>query len=393
MKVAFLCPAGGESDPRLAGFFSDSFLAAFAEIGAKVLLIKPDVRDRPVAAASEQRHNRPDSTETRYGQRQQPASAPAAYLGLHTTLRDFAPDVIQTFGYASRLSAVWATLGKLPYAIAHFVSSGGPPIRGGTLSEASARVTPSLNSFAGLSGRHRSRHVSALIGSNRCDLAYHRNSGFFRGARFSVVAGLPVAHGAKASIATMDHSSAPRFGFFSLDDAPAAAQFLLSAASATGVGSRYRIVLSDQYRSIADRWPSIDVEWTATRNLNDFLRAVDIAIVPYPDDLFAPVIVCAAAAGKILIASEGGLAGELLDYGRRGVLFRSGSESELASKMQDIIAAWPHGPPLIRSADEILAKSSPKRCAQVLTSAYLRLAEEQHTRPSCASVTPMRRAR
>jgi glycosyltransferase involved in cell wall biosynthesis len=123
------------------------------------------------------------------------------------------------------------------------------------------------------------------------------------------------------------------------------------------------------------------------------LRAVDIAIVPYPDDSFAPVIVCAAAAGKTLIASEGGLAGELLDYGRRGVLFRSGSESELASRMQDIIAAWPHGSPLIRSAAEILAESSPKRCAEVVRSAYLRLTEEQHAKPSCASITPLKRAR
>jgi hypothetical protein len=377
MKVAFLFPTDGEFDPRLAGFFSDSFFASFSELGVKLLLVKSDGHDGPSAAAcQEQRNRQPASTITRYFANVQSTILSPSPRRLQALLQEFSPDVVQTFGYASRLSAVWAALGKNPYPIVHFVTSGGPPVQGDNPSHASARITPPLNSFAGRSARRMSRHVSALIGSNRCDLAYHRDSGFFRIARFSIVAGLPVANVAKQSTASKDRSSAPRFGVFSFDDAIVAAEFLLSAAGATGVVRPYNIVLSDRCRSIVDRWSSIDVELTPTHNLDEFLQAVDIVVIPYPDDASASVIARAAAAGKTIVASEGGLAGELLDYGRRGFLFRSGSETDLAFKMQDIIAAWPHGSPLFTSAEEILVESSPRRCAEKFLSAYLRLSSD-----------------
>jgi hypothetical protein len=44
---------------------------------------------------------------------------------LRTLLRAFAADIVQTLGYASRLSAVWSALSRCPHPIVYFVTAGG----------------------------------------------------------------------------------------------------------------------------------------------------------------------------------------------------------------------------------------------------------------------------
>jgi hypothetical protein len=378
MRIAFLYPTGGESDPRLASFYGNAFLGGLSELGAQLLLIKSDA-DTPVLATAATATDADPSSAIAQSVRLQNAPTARGYGDdLRALFRTFSPDIVQTFGYASRLSAVWSAVKGGPHPVVHFVTSGGPAVGDrGKLLNASSRVAPPLNSFAGLAARHASRHVSALIGSNRCDVAHHRDSGFFRNAQFSVVAGLPVAPLAEHATGS-GRGPTPRFGFFGFDYAPAVVTFLLSAAAATG-SHQYTILLQDCYKSIADQWHSINLELTPTHDPDEFLHRVDVVVIPYPDDSFAPVIVRAAAAGKPVIASEGGLAGELLDYGRRGTLFRNGSEADLMGKMLDIMLAWPEGPPLFDSAQEILNDTSPKHCAEIFLAAYTRLAEGPST--------------
>jgi hypothetical protein len=379
MKIAFLYPSDGALDPRLEGFYSKAFVGCFSELGAELLLLEVESHSGVIVletCAAPGDH--PQSMQKQSSLLPSPESLynsvfkRASCAKLRTLLQTFQTDVVQTFGYASHLSPIWSALSVNQYPIVHLATARDPLMRSG--SELLAQPWHFEDQVA----RYMSRRVSAVIGTNRCDVANYRNKGFFRNAQLSSIAGIPVKALPLHANSTSKRGSWPRFGFFSIEYAPAAVSLLLNAVADVGTRRRYTIVLSDQYKSIVEKSNLKNVELTPALNLGEFLESVDIMVFPQADDSIAQVIVGAAVAGKLMIASERGIGGELLDYGRRGILFTN--PSDLTGRIQDVVIGWPDGSPLFTSAQEVLSETSPKRCAEIFLNTYKRLVEGRHGR-------------
>ena len=157
--------------------------------------------------------------------------------GVAALCREQAPDLIQTLGIAPHLAPVWPALASSRAPIVHAVAAGGPVTDGhDELLDPCNRIRPALRSLPGMMARHASRHVSALIGSNRRDIGRHRELGFFPASRFSVVAGIPVQLDGSRHRA-VPPPPWPRFGYFNPDHTPASWSFVRDALAMIGSSS------------------------------------------------------------------------------------------------------------------------------------------------------------
>ncbi|HLN11362.1 MAG TPA: hypothetical protein VK281_20730 [Xanthobacteraceae bacterium] len=290
--------------------------------------------------------------------------------GVAALCRERAPDLIQTLGIAPHLAPVWPALAASRAPIVHAVAAGGP-VRDGhdDLLDPCNRIRPALRSLPGMMARHASRHVSALIGSNRRDIGRHRELGFFPASRFSVVAGIPVQPDGSRTRA-VPSPPWPRFGYFNPDHTPASWSFVRDALAMIG-SSSYALAVAPDPGSEAqagDAVVSLPDDDPAA-----LVDTIDVLIVPYADDRFAEVITRALVAGRMVIASDDGLNAELLDYGRRGILFENGRGSDLAGKMLDVILSWSSPAMSFDVAEDVMAMTSPRRCADVFIAAYNRM--------------------
>ena len=373
MKV-LLVHAAGDGDARSSPYRGQAFLGALAAAGLDLMVV--DVTGGTRAAPRPALPPVPPGIAHRVvGANVSPWRSLAGDAGLAALCREQAPDLIQTLGTAPQLAPVWPALtaGRVP--IVHAVAAGGPVRETPDLLDPCARIRPALRSLGGMMARRASRHVSALIGSNRRDIGRHRELGFFPASRFSVVAGVPVALAPDQTprSAAVPPPPWPRFGYFNPDHTAASWNFLREAASMVG-SSSFTLAVAPDPGSAALRAPvGGTVAVLADDDAAALVEAVDVLIVPYADDCFAEVITRALVAGRVVIASDNGLNAEFLDYGRRGILFANGDGSDLADKMLDVILSWHSRAMSFEVAEEVIEMTSPRRCAAVFAAAYERM--------------------
>ncbi|MGA2127519.1 MAG: glycosyltransferase [Xanthobacteraceae bacterium] len=374
MKV-LLVHAAGDGDARSSPYRGQAFLGALAANGLDLTVV--DVTGGTPAAPRPALPPVPSGIAHRIvAANVSPWRALVGDAGLAALCREQAPDLIQTLGTAPQLAPVWPALAAGRVPIVHAVAAGGPVGEGpDELLDPCARIRPALRSLTGMMARRASRHVSALIGSNRRDIGRHRELGFFPASRFSMVAGIPVplAPDETPRSGAVPPPPWPRFGYFNPDHTPASWSFLREAVSMVGSSSFTLAVAPDPGSAARGASACEAVAVLADDDAAALVEAVDALVVPYADDCFAEPITRALVAGRVVIASDNGLNAELLDYGRRGILFANGNGSDLADKMLDVIMSWHSRAMSFDVAEEVMETASPRRCAAVFTAAYERM--------------------
>src|SRR4029453_7638454 len=100
---------------------------------------------------------------------------------------------------------------------------------------------------------------------------------------------------------------------------------------------------------------------------------------------FIDVACHALRAGCLVVAPDVGTTAEMLDYGRHGVVFKTGRETDLALVLHEVIRTWPQSPIRFdrpsRSADQ-----SCRSVAQSLALIYPEMGQE----PGARSPAPLR---
>jgi glycosyltransferase involved in cell wall biosynthesis len=94
--------------------------------------------------------------------------------------------------------------------------------------------------------------------------------------------------------------------------------------------------------SITDQARSLGIEQNcvfqpATSEVADWMRAIDIFVLPSSSEAFSNALLEAMASGCCPVGSRVGGTPELIAHGERGLLFESGSVEDLAEKLATLI--------------------------------------------------------
>jgi glycosyltransferase involved in cell wall biosynthesis len=352
MKVALIF-AGAEPDAALAPYRASPFLQALADEGLAPAVI--GIAGERVAGSGPPREG---------------IGRVCAASDLRALLAAERPDAIQTFGWATALAPVWESVGPTGIPLIHFVSAGGPVQDDSGLGAAGARVRPKFASFAGWRARFASRPVAGVIGSNRADIGQHFERGFFPRARFSVLAPPPVdmRDGASAGPA----ASTPTFGVYDPDATAHVLGFIAHAVSLTGHPDdlSFRIAPS-RLRSLVHA-PEV-MSFVDAPDLESFVAAVDALVLPYCEDRMVPAVLAALKARKIVIVPDGGVASELIEYGRHGVVYAAGSAYHLSMAINIVAQSRKDRPLDFQGVDAVIARTSPREVARTFAATYGRL--------------------
>jgi hypothetical protein len=359
MKIALVFAGDTRASDALAPYRSEAFIGALEAEGLEPIVIDIEQPRRaglaPIA----------------YG------GAPRAYRNpverLPAILHQEAPQFVQTFGWVSELGRLWTQAAKSARPLVHFVSSGGPVEDERELGFAWRRIRPGLRSLAGWSARLASRHVDGLIGSNRTDIAQHVALGFFPRAKFSAVVPPPVA--SRSATASIDSDAGiPTFGVYDPAGTAASLKFLLRAVALTGHPEFFRVAIAPaRLRALAPAGPH-NVTFIDAASAQEFMRGIDVLVLPYGEDRMVGSVVAALDARKIVIVPDGGLAAELIEYGRHGMLYAAGSAYHLASAINIMSQAWRNRPFNFAGVDRPLSRVEPAAVASRFAAAYSRLA-------------------
>lgn len=285
------------------------------------------------------------------------------------------PGLVQTFGATAALGPVWRNAARADRPIVHFVSSegsladppAGPP-RG--LADLSRRS----GGLARWRARRASRHVAAVLGSNRADMGRHFRHGFFSRARFSVVAPPPVPRAADVPAANgRQRQAVPVFGVFDPDATVEALERLVRAVALTGQSGLFDLRVAP---AALARRIDLPVGVTAVDAADPaaFLRALDVLVVPSADDRAAAVVLAALAARRSVVVPDTGALAEIVDYGRRGLLYTAGSAYHLAMAMTVMAQSWTNRPFSFDGVAEAIDRAAPDAVARVFAQAWRRLA-------------------
>ncbi len=361
MKIALVFAADASASVALARYRSQRFIGALAVAGHSPIIIDVD------SGADAGRLAVPAY-----------AGAPSTFFctpdGLPRILRQERPAVIQTFGAASRHAGLWPRARATGVPILHVVSAGGPvACEARDLGLAWRRIRPGLRSPAGWRARFASRHVGGLIGSNRADLGQHLDLGFFPRATFSMVVPPPLPEAARSE-AVAATPQTPTFGVHDPGATAASLRFLLHAIDLTGQPDLFRFVLAPaRLHAMASSAPA-GVNFVDADDVHEFVRAIDILLVPYGEDRLAEGVIAALQARKIVIVPDGGLASELIEYGRHGVLYAAGSAYDLALAINVVTQSWRNRPFDFEGVERVIDRCTPEAVARSFAAAYRRLA-------------------
>jgi glycosyltransferase involved in cell wall biosynthesis len=280
------------------------------------------------------------------------------------------PDAIQTFGWASELAPVWTSAARTGIPLVHFVSAGGPVEDDIGLGVAWTRIRPKLASLAGWRARLASRSVAGVVGSNRADIGQHIELGFFPRAAFSMLAPPPVETGRGAN--GEPTGSTPIFGVYDPELSPYVVDFLARAVGLTGRPESFSLRIAPA--PLRARQVPETISFSDPRDLDAFIEAIDALVLPYCEDRMVPAVLAALKAGKIVIAPEGGVASELIEYGRHGVVYAAGSAYHLSMAINIVAQAWKNRPIDFEGVDAVVARSAPREVARIFAGAYRKLA-------------------
>jgi hypothetical protein len=341
---------------------SRDFIGALAEAGVEPLVVDVDIDPEPRSATV------PSEAPGIVGYRNQVDRLPLIVAQERVA-------VVQTFGATEDLGAAWGHAARAARPLVHFVSSDGavvdlPAGRPRNLSDLLRRG----RTLAHWRARHASRHVTAVLGSNRADLGRHFRHGFFPRARFSVVAPPPSPPPTRTLGVTPleERRRGPVLGFWDPDADAEVLEHLFRAVALTGQTDLFTVKIAPA--SLAGRAalpPGVTV--ADAERADAFLRDVDVLVVPRAEDRTLCAVVAALAARKSVIVPDTDAATEIVDYGRRGLLYAAGSAYHLAMAINVMAQSWTNRPFSFDGVEESIARTAPDAVARMFVSAWRRL--------------------
>jgi hypothetical protein len=362
MKAALVFVGRAAAASVYLPYRSGGFMGALAQAGVEPVLVDVDIETESGASAG------PGEVSGIVGYRNHVDRLPLIVAQERIA-------VVQTFGATEDLGSVWSHAARAAKPLVHFVSSDGAVVDlPGGRPRSLADLLRRGRSLAHWRARHASRHVAAVLGSNRADLGRHFRHGFFPRARFSVVAlppspPLPRAIGLAMPEA---HRRQPVLGFWDPDADAEVLEFLLRAIALTGQTDLFTLKIAPA--SLAGRAtlpPAVtagDADSAAA-----FLRDVDVLVVPRAEDRALDAVVAALAARKSVIVPDTGAATEIVDYGRRGLLYAAGSAYHLAMAINVMAQSWTNRPFAFDGVEEAIGRTAPDVVARMFVGAWRRL--------------------
>ncbi|RAI40300.1 glycosyltransferase [Rhodoplanes roseus] len=362
MKAALVFAGPTAATATFRPYRSRAFIGALADAGIDVVLIDLDLE-----------------TEQRF------ATVPAERPGLvsYRNHVDRLPLIlaqerlalVQTFGATAELGPVWRHAARTRTPLVHFVSSEGGIVdrpAGG------ARLLTGLGrgdrGFMQWRTRHASRHVAGVLGSNRADMGRHFRNGFFPRSRFSIVAPPASARPpAAVSPAVVERRKIPVFGFYDPEATPETLELLLRAVALTGQSDLFTLRIAPRALAGVVSLPSA-VSAVEAADADAFLREVDVLVVPRADDRAVVPVLAALSARKSVIVPDTGALTEIVDYGRRGLLYTAGSAYHLAIAINVMAQAWGNRPFSFEGVEEAIGRTTPEALARVFAATWRRLA-------------------
>lgn len=340
MKAALVFAGGAAAGSTFLPYRSRDFLAGLADAGVQAVVLDPDQAGH-----------------------------------LPQILAQDRPSVIQTFGATVDLAPVWRAAASTATPLLHFVASAGPtverPARGAPFSVARAALAQRL-------ARRASRAVAGVLGSNRADIGRHFERGFFPRARFSMVAPPPTDPiGDRTEIrpgrAEKARRAPPVLGLYDPEADGASLDLLLQAVALTGQSGTFALRIAPP--ALASRVATTGgAEFVAAAGAAAFVRDIDVLVVPRAHDRALAAIVAALAARKGVIVPDTGVATEIVDYGRCGLLYAAGSAYHLAMAINVMTEAWDNRPLSFDGVDDAIGRTTPAAVARVFATAWHRLA-------------------
>ncbi|NVO17292.1 MAG: hypothetical protein HXX10_24970 [Rhodoplanes sp.] len=361
MKAALVFVGRAAAASVYLPYRSRGFICALAEAGVEPVVIDVDIDPEPSSATV------PSEVPGIVGYRNQVDRLPLIVAQERV-------GVVQTFGATEDLGSVWGHVARAAKPLAHFVSSDGavadlPAGRPRSLADLVRRG----RSLAHWQARHASRHVTAVLGSNRADLGRHFRHGFFPRARFSAVAPPPSPPTRTFGVIPLgQRRQGPVLGFWDPDADAEVLELLLRAVALTGQTDLFTLKIAPA--SLAGRAvlpPGVTVADAASADA--FLRDVDVLVVPRAEDRALCAVVAALAARKSVIVPDTGAAIEIVDYGRRGLLYAAGSAYHLAMAINVMAQSWTNRPFSFDGVEESIARTAPDAVARMFASAWRRL--------------------
>jgi glycosyl transferase family 1 len=338
-------------------FRSAAFVEALRDEGvdAGVLSVTPD-RDHPSLAGG---------SESDLVHAVHPGDLPAILAAEH-------PDVLMTFGREARLSAIWGIAAAAQLPLGHCVSCW-----------RTGRVAPDVRSYSTVSdwrAKHSSRHVGGVIGTCRVAVGSLIAGGYFPRAASSIIISPPVdtLGAARPGEMALSPRSAggPVIGIYDPHATAGVVAFVSQALVLTGRRNGMQVRLA--VRSP----PSISagLAFGSVVEVEDFVAAIDVLVIPSYDDSLARVLIAALRAGKSVVVPDRSGAADLIDHGRYGLIFPAGSAYHLANAMNILTEAWKHPAVLNVDATPAIAKTNPRGVARTLRAVCKRLVFEYERR-------------
>lgn len=361
MKVALVFAGTSAANPVFQPYRSRRFTEALAAEGITAVLVDVDI-----------------AQQSRFVPATYDAPGPVYYRNqvdrLPLILTQERPSAVLTFGATLDLAPVWREGAKAEVPILHFVSSEGS-ISESPATGADFMRTPPRRLARAWHARYASRRVAGLVGSNRADLGRHLRQSYFTRARFSVVAPPPTCPPPADAIPPVTGSAEhPVFGFYDPEASESALRFLLRAIDLTGPPGRFalRIAPAVLSRRVPER--TGHATFVEAADPADFLRGIDVLLVPEAHDRALPTIATALVARRIVIVPDTGAAIELIDYGRHGVLHAAGSAYHFAMAINVMTQSWSNRPITFEGIDAAVARTAPEQVARAFARAFRKAA-------------------
>lgn len=362
MKAALVFVGRAAAASVYLPYRSRGFIGALAEAGIEPVVVDVDIDPEPRFATV------PSEVPGIVGYRNQVDRLPLIIAQERVA-------VVQTFGATEDLGPVWGYAARAARPLAHFVSSDGAIL---DLPAGRPRNVADLlrrgRSFAHWRARHASRHVTAVLGSNRADLGRHFRHGFFPRARFSVVAPPPSPPPTRTiGVSSLGEGrQGPVLGFWDPDADAEVLELLLRAVALTGQTDLFTLKIAPASLAGRATLPA-GVAVVDAGSAEAFLRDIDVLVVPRAEDRALGAVVAALAARKSVIVPDTGAATEIVDYGRRGLLYPAGSAYHLAMAVNVMAQSWNNRPFSFDGVEESIARTAPDAVARMFASAWRRL--------------------
>lgn len=318
----------------LSGYRSATFLRGLAAAGIDPIVI--DVTDTPAPGATA-------GSTLACAERDFPEALHAA-----------GPALVQTFGHESQFGPIWRAAVRSSRPALHFVQTAPARRIGGAFRRALAgRLSPS-------------RHVAGVLGPSR--VAISRAIGLFPRAVFSRVIPPPVEPSAPLPVS--DASPRVTFGIYDPFGTDEMLRFVLQAVASSGHTDLFNMKVGFPAYRIP---PVLPRNVTAAEPIDPvaFVGSVDALILPYDAEHLVAPLLAALQAGKPVIVPDGGVASELIGFGRSGVLFADGSAYDLALKINIVTGSSKAAMPFeYRGGEAAVRACAPDAVARAFAAAF-----------------------